>query len=179
MSSLVITVKMEESQAVLQQKYQLSANNTRPEMQELKKLFRDFASGAKRASVYVQTGSSDPVAAAGSIVLASFANNDTVTIGGVTLTGKSSPTTEDHFEIDGNDAADAAALRACINAHSVLSKVIVAGGSSDTVSVTALQKGLVGNQIIMSQTGDHATLTQMTGGTGGAAEAAVTYSLGI
>jgi phage tail sheath gpL-like len=138
------------------------------------------AGGNAEASIDVQTSASDPVAASGTITLASCVT-DTVTIGGVTFTGTGSPSTEVEFETDGNDTADAAALAAKINAHSTLSKVVSATSSAGVVTVTCLVKGVVGNFITMSETGSTITLSgaALSGGTGGATTTAKTYSCGL
>ncbi len=272
MSSLVLTLKMEETQAVLQQKYQLSANNTRPEMQELKKLFKNLASGALRAEVSAQTASANPVAASGTWTLASVVDTDVASVGGVSFTFTSSASLETdvnvtvasakafasatdislvsgaitettHGYLTGDvgrlttsaslptgfalstdyhvirvDAdtyklaasqADALAgiaiipsavgsgnqtftpvsdkclayrLMAAVNAHSTLQYVVKATAALAVVTVTARQKGLVGNFIQF--TDSDSTITSsgsgyLAGGTGGAADTAVVYSLGI
>jgi phage tail sheath gpL-like len=182
MSSLVITVKSEESQTVLRQLYKQPLNNVREQALVLAQLFKDYASLNKRAVIDVQTGSANPVAASGTLTLASAVATDAVTIGAVTLTASSTPANENQWEIDGaDDAADATSLAAAINAHSVLSLVVTAEANSAVVTITAKQKGVVGNQIPLSSA--DATITAsaafLAGGTGGVAEAASSYALGI
>jgi len=133
-------------------------------------LLQGLASGSIVGSAYVQRSSVDPVAASATFTLVSAIATDAVTIGAVTLTASSTPANEDEFEIDGaSDTADAASLAAAINAHSVLGKVVVATSALGVVTVTALQKGLVGNQIPFSSA--DATITAsaafLAGGTGG------------
>lgn len=94
MSSLVFTVKMEETQAVLQQLYQLNSNGPRREAKEIENLMRALASGSKRGSIDVQTGSANPVAASGTWTLASVVDTDVVSVGGVDFTFTSSASLE-------------------------------------------------------------------------------------
>lgn len=180
MSSLVLTLKLEKSQTQTKLEVQKSSTKDKEELRGLQNLLNGIAAGRQRATIAVQTGSADPLAGTtgGTITLSSFADADTIRIGNVVLTGKSSPTTEDHFEIDGDDTADAAALAAAINAHSVLSQIISATSALGVVTVRSLIPGVISNQIYMAASA-HATVVQLSGSTGGATEAAVTYNFGI
>lgn len=173
--SLSVMLKIEDVAA-----NQITASGGKRQLQMLYKYIGGLIAGSKNGYIDVQSSTSAPVAAAGRIVLASFAAASTVTIGGVTFTGSSTPSGEEQFEIDGNDAADAAALVAKINAHSTLSKVVSAVVTTgSTIDLTCKLKGVIGNFIVMSQTGDQATLTQFAGGTGGAQGTAQSYSVGL
>jgi phage tail sheath gpL-like len=182
-ASVVITLKTELTQALAQQFYQLPTSKPKEEAVALRQLFTDLASGVRSGSVDVATSSTAPVAASGSIAV-TYANadaDDTVTIGGVVLTAKTSGangTTQ--FALDTDSATTAASLAACINANTTLSKHLTASAATGTVTVTAKQKGSFGNLIVMSTSdSDGFVLTQLTGGTGGAEETPVSYSLGI
>jgi phage tail sheath gpL-like len=123
----------------------------------------------------LHTSASNPVQASGTFTLVSAIATDAITIGTVTLTASSNPANQDEWEIDGaSDALDAASLAAAINAHSVLGKVVVATSNSNVVTVKALIRGSIGNQIPISSA--DATITAsgsfLTGGTGGAESAA-------
>lgn len=140
------------------------------------------AAGLKHANIDVYSSTSAPVAASGTLTLTSAIATDAVSIGSVTLTASSTPANENQWEIDGaTDADDAAALAACINAHSVLSKVVSAAAASNVVTITALQKGVIGNHIRLSSA--DATIVAsgavLAGGTGGVEGTAQNYSVGI
>ncbi len=69
-----------------------------------------------------------------------------------------------------------------VNAHSLLSKLVVATCAAGVVTVTALQKGIIGNQIAF--TDNDSTITSsgsgfLAGGLGGAKSATVHYSRGL
>jgi hypothetical protein len=182
MSSVVFTVKSEQLQAELQAALQPDDNKDREAIQAAKQFFQDIASGKERATVQVQTGSADPVAASGTFTLVSAIATDAVTLGTVTLTASSTPANENEWEIDGaDDTADALALANAINAHSVLSLVVSASSALGVVTVTHLSPGVVGNQFPISSA--DATITAsgafLTGGTGGATEAGSTFTKGI
>ena len=149
----------------------------RPEnLYKLINLLSGMASGAlDQGNVYVSGSTVSPVAASGTITLASCAT-DTVTVGKTTFTGTGSPTTSLHFETDGDDTADAAALAAAINAHTDTSKIVYATSSGAVVTVTAHDKGLLGNHIALAETGSTITVSgaYLSGGTGGASAAPVT-----
>lgn len=138
--------------------------------------------GYEHISIDLQvTDGTAPVAASATATLVSCAT-DTITVGKTTFTGTGSPSTALHFETDGDDTADAAALAAAINAHTDTSKIVTATSLANVVTVTAKQKGLVGNHIAFSETGSTITCTGsgfLAGGTGGATSAAKTYSCGL
>lgn len=138
------------------------------------------AGGAENAAIDLHTDADDPVAASATITLESCAT-DTVTIGGVTFTGASSPSGDEQFETDGSDAADAAALAAKINAHPTLSAVVVATVEQNVVTVTCRIKGVIGNFITLSETGTTITVSAaaLEGGTGGPSGASTNYGFGL
>lgn len=181
MSTLSITVNAEESQALLQQLLKDEAGRPKEEAIALSGYFKDLATGIKSASVDVQTGAANPVAASGTFTLSSVPVDDTVTIGTVTLTAKASPANENQFSQAGTNTQDAASLAAVINAHSVLSLSFVATSAAAVVTVTSKVKGTIGNHIPISETGTSITASGafLAGGTGGGNDSVVTYSLGI
>ncbi len=181
MSSIVITCKSELVLAHVQQRYQLATGQAKEQARALQQLFKNLASGIEAGAVDVQLSTTDPVAASATATLTSCAT-DTITVGKTTFTGTGSPTTSLHFETDGTNDADAAALCAAINAHEDTSKIVIATVAANVVTITALQKGLVGNHIALTETGTTIVCTGsgfLAGGTGGAAEAGVNYNLGI
>jgi phage tail sheath gpL-like len=182
MSSIVITLKSELTQAHAQQRYQLETGKPREEAAALRELFHRICAQAERATVRVQTGSADPVAAAGTFTLVSAIATDAITIGTVTLTASSTPANENQWEIDGaSDALDATSLAAAINAHSVLSQIVTATVVDNVVTVTAKVAGVVGNFIPISSADATITASEafLEGGTGGVTEAGVSYALGL
>lgn len=182
MSTLSITVKSEQLQAALIQKTVLGTNKNKEGAQALIQFFRDLVGGQQAGTVDVQTGSAHPVAASATLTLVSAIATDTITIGGVIFTATSTPTTELHWEIDGaSDTLDAVSLAAAINAHSTVKQVVTATSATNVVTVTAKLKGVAGNFIPISS--QDATITAsaafLGAGTGGATDAATTYSLGL
>jgi hypothetical protein len=178
MSSLVITVKAGRSDIT---NVVDSSSADQEGLQKLCNFLEAAKTGCEPCSIDVQTSSVDPVAASGTITCATVAADATVTIGAVTLTAKASPSGENEFSQAGSDSADATALAAKINAHSVLSKIVSAAAVDAIVTVTCLAKGLVGNQIPLSETGSTITVSApfLAGGTGGATTSAATYKCGI
>lgn len=180
MSTLVFTIKSTDTQANLQQKFQLNSN------QKLK-FKNDAANYLKSAELLhqcdidVQTGSANPVAASATFTLVSAVATDAVTIGTVTLTASSTPANENEWEIDGaTDADDATSLANAINAHSVLSNQVSASAASNVVTVTCLVKGVIGNAINFSSADATITAsgTHLASGTGGATDSATSYDFG-
>lgn len=272
MSSLVLTMTMEDTQAVLQQRYQLNSNNLRPEVQALENMLKGIKSGQLRSTISVQTGSSSPVAASGTWTLATVIDTDVASVGGVSFTFTSSASLETDVNVTvasakafasstdisivsgaitetghgyltgdvgrlttssalptgfalstdyhvikvsadvyklassqanavagvpiipsaigtGNqtftpvsDKCLAYRLAAAVNAHSTLQYVVKAVAALAVVTVSALQKGVVGNFIPF--TDSDSTITSsgsgyLASGTGGATDTAVVYSLGL
>lgn len=84
--------------------------------------------------------------------------NDTVTIGGVVLTAKASPSGESQFAATVSAAADGAALAACINAHSKLKGLVSASGTS-TVTCTLQLSGRIGALVTVAKSAAQITLS--------------------
>ena len=182
MSSLVVTLKSEDVQADLQAACQLDGNTKRENALALAVLLKKLATGTKRGVLTVQTGSADPVAASGTFTLDTAIATDAVTIGTTTFTATSTPTLATHWEIDGaSDTLDAASLAAAINAHATVSQIVTATSADEVVTITAKQKGVVGNFIPLSSADSTITASGafLTGGTGGVTEAGTVVELGI
>lgn len=175
MASLVLTIKGSPVAGL-----KVDSSLDHQAVQDICNHLHALASGNEKGTIYAQSGSADPVAASGTITLATVLATHTVTIGGVTFTASSTPAGEAQFEIDGTDTADAAALAAAINAHSTLSQVVSATSAAAVVTVSALTRGVAGNFIALTQTGGTMTLSAaaLANGTGGATNSASTYAFG-
>lgn len=183
MSTFNIQMTLEDTKAILEQKYMLPTEKAETEIAVLANLMKAVACGQLRSTILVQTSGTSPVAASGTLTLVSAIATDAITIGTVTMTATSTPTLATHWEIDGaDDDADAASLCAAINANTTLNKVVLATVAANVVTITARQKGVVGNQIPM--TSADATITAsgsgfLTGGTGGVEDAGTSYAYGL
>ena len=181
-STLLVTVKSDETQAYLQQIFKIDENKDREAALALSDMFRNFAGGIKRAQIDVQTGSAYPVRASGTFTLASVVADEAITIGTETLTFKASPANENQVQSGGaDDTADAVVLAAAINAHSVLSKVVKATSDDAVVTVESRIPGVIGNLIPISETGTTITAsgTFLENGAGGGEDEESSYSLGL
>ena len=179
--SIVLTIKSDKLQDHVQDAIQLT-NKPREAALAISGMIKDMASGMHRGILYVQTGSAAPVAASGTLTCDTVIATDAITIGATTFTFTSSPTLSTDVEVDGADnTADAAALAAAINAHATASQIVTASSALGVVTITAKQKGVVGNFIPLSSA--DATITAsaafLTGGTGGVTETGSTFSLGL
>lgn len=180
MSSLILQLKLEDSQSVLQNRFKVNANKKKRFAIEVSDLFRAIAGGHKRAVVDIATSSSDPVAASATATLVSVAADETIVIGAVTLTAKASPSGENQFDQSGDDDEDAASLAAKINAHSVLSEVVSASVASNVVTITSKIKGVIGNQIALTgDTGITVSSAFLASGAGCAEDSVQSFELGI
>jgi phage tail sheath gpL-like len=177
MASLVLTIKGSGVSGLQQ-----DSSCDHIAIQDITNHLHALASGNEKGTVYCSSSSSDPVAASGTITVASISADDTITVGNVTFTGKSSPAGATQFDSDGTDATVATAIAAAINAHSTLSKVVSAAAVNAVVTVTCLVRGVVGNCINLSSSNGTrlaVSAANLAGGTGGAESASpATYAFG-
>lgn len=136
--------------------------------------------GAQNASIDAYSSAAAPVAATGTFTLASAADTNTLIIGGVTMTAKTSPSGTAQFLRGVSDTADAAAAVVKINAHPVLKLSFTATSALGVVTITCNEKGVLGNQVLTTATGNiTAGAGALAGGTGGVAAAPTTYRMGL
>lgn len=109
------------------------------------------------------------VAATGTLTLATVLATHTCSINGVTFTAVTGAAGANQFSIDGNDAADAAALAAAINASAsaLVSGHVTATANGAVVTLTAKTPGVSGNAIAIAsgQATIVASGARLTGGT--------------
>jgi hypothetical protein len=92
---------------------------------------------------------------------AAVANTDTLTVAGTALAAKASVSTESQFLIGSTDALYAANVVACINAHSVLSKIVwaaVTTAASGIFTIYAIVPGPIGNLVTLAEAGNGFTI---------------------
>lgn len=132
---------------------------------------RAYVRAAIAAEVATQTVDCDHTAA--------VADTDTLTIAGTALAAKAAVATESQFLIGGTDAAYADNVVACINAHSVLSKLVWAKRTdSNTFKIYAKVPGPIGNLVTLAEAGNGFSL----GGAalaGGASDEVDEYQFGF
>lgn len=127
--------------------------------------FTSLSTRNNTATVLIQVGA---VQATGSVIFSGApSNNETVTIGNVVFTAKTSGATGNQFNISGSTVT-ATNLAAAINASASMAgictaSIVVAG----TVILTAVVAGLSGNALALSEALSNATATAFSGGTAG------------
>jgi hypothetical protein len=170
MSSVVITIKTSKDPTVFYKSNQDNQNINR-----LINLLSGMNVGAQIGAVYVSGSTSDPVAATAEVAIthANVTNNDTTTILNTVITAATSGNGTTSWTIGANATADAIAMAACINANTTLNKQVVASiAVAGTVTLTAIQKGVVGNGLALATSDATAFgLTAFAGGTGGSTQA--------
>ena len=157
----------------------LKPGQDRENLKRVGNYINSLATGRRQASIDISDSSAVPVAASATLTLASAVATDVAQIGTITLTATSTPTTDLHWEIDGaDDTADAASLAAAINANPTLSQIVIATSAAAVVTVTAHQKGVIGNHISISSIDSTITASGafLASGTGGSQDAVVTIS---
>ncbi len=134
--------------------------------------------GVIRAFVRTQAASACASQTVDASFAAAVAATDTLTIAGTALSAQASVANESQFLIGATDALYVANVVACINAHSVLSKIVRAAAvDSNTFRITCLLPGPIGNLVTLAEAGNGFTL----GGAvlaSGASDAMYGYSLG-
>lgn len=183
-TTLVITVSSPRSVADLAG-YIKDTSDPRGEMRSLSHLFKRIEQGNEKGgglTVYVQTSSAAPVRATNTLTLtyASISNNDTTVVAGVTLTCVTgTPSGQAQFKKVTDAPTTAANLVTCINAHTTLSKLMVATRVSNVVTMTLLSWGAIGNQTpLVGSTGMVVGAAAFASGAGGSETAAVSYARG-
>lgn len=88
--------------------------------------------------------------ASATVTNASVSNNDTVTIGNIVYTAKTSGPTGNQWLVGVSDTADAAALVAVLNANTSLSPYIVATSALGVVTLTSVALGALGNLLALT-----------------------------
>lgn len=163
MATVVVTIETSKDPTEYYKAGQKNANGNR-----LIDLLRGLNAGSLVGSIFVQGSTTSPVAASGTITQVSAVSGNTVTIGGVTLTAATD------WSVAGSDAEDATALAAAINANTTLNKIVVATSASNVVTITALQKGVIGNYITLAKSGAPITVSgaYLASGAGGATSSA-------
>lgn len=93
------------------------------------------------------------VAASGTLTVATggSTNNQTCAIAGVTLTAKTSGAGADEFNISAVAATQATNMAAAINASTGLAGIVTASSALGVVTITAAQKGKMGNGLAISE----------------------------
>lgn len=142
----------------------------------IRQLLERVNSGLQPGKVHVFLDKGDGTVAAGNVACTrANAAGDTVTIAGIVFTETTSPSSnplDAQFARGASDTACAANLAAAINAHPALKGMLSAAGAVGDCVVTALDKGLFGNLIVMSTSDATAFgLTQFTSGAKGTVQA--------
>lgn len=179
MSSLILNIATDLANDVLTEEIVNSSKDAEQVLNNVRRFLKACAGGAYQYEIDLNSSATTPVAASGTFTLTSAIATDAITIGKTTLTASSTPANENQWEIDGaSDTLDAASLAACINAHSVLSTIVLASSATNVVTVTAHQKGILGNYINISSADATivASATYLASGAGGASGAAVQKS---
>lgn len=181
MSSLIITINSPLAKGTLKDQVARGATLGEESITGLINHLAGVAGGVYPAAVTFGVSATDPVRASGTmtIVFATLAANDTVTVAGTTLTCVTSAPGANQFQKVTDGTVTAANLAAAINASAAINRVS-ATSSGAVVTVTAHQAGTVGNLIPLVSSAGGVTLSGavLASGAGDADEAPVAYSFG-
>ena len=174
-SNLTITIQY-PSRLIAQMRAEFHHAQKRTFMRQISSELRGIIQGDQGRRAYVRTILAS-VVASGTAACVSVANDDTIVIGGTTLTAKTTGangTTQ--FTRGVSDTADAAALAACINANTTLAKIVRASSALGVVTIYCLYPGPIGNLVTVTSTGG--TITVPATLTSGASDAPKGFEFG-
>ncbi len=137
----------------------MRTSSKRTVMRELVNYVNGVQGGVRRAHVRAQVFSAFASETVACDQSAAVDGTDELTIGTVVLAVEASPANENQFAKGASDIAFAANLAAAINAHSILSLFVKAESDGvDTVTITCLYGGPIGDAIPLAETGNGFTL---------------------
>ncbi len=122
----------------------------RPALQSLEQYFCMLGGGLQSTtSLKVLVGA---VKAAGTVTFSSTgpANNETMTICGVTFTAKTSATLANEFTVSATPATVATNLAAAINASASVAGMVTATSLLGAVTITCVVPGTIGNGLVVA-----------------------------
>ncbi len=155
---LTVTFDSPETAAQLVQRFSRTSSK-RTTLRELGNYINGLQGGVRRAHVRVQCFEAFASQTVGCDMSDAVEGTDTLTIGTVTLSVEAAPANESEFLLGADDIEFAANLAAAINAHSVLSLFVQAESDGiDTVTITSLYAGPVGDAIGLAEAGNGFTL---------------------
>lgn len=155
-------------------KYASDYGEPRRGIENLRDLLAKCQMGAVDSNVLSFVASGSPTAAAGTaaFVQINVAAEDTVTVCGVVFTAKAAPSTraqDAQFANITSDTAVAASFAAAVNAHPKLKQFLLATAAVGTVTLTMLQGGIFGNNMLLAKSSVGVTVTQPASATPGTA----------
>lgn len=160
-------------------RFNIASGNTQKAANALARFFEAAAGGSEPCKIVLTVESSTtavPVPATLDVTIthANVTDGDTLVIGPVTMTYKTSAANESQVTIATTDTTDAAAMVTKINAHSVLSGLVVASNASGVITLTAIDPGNAGRLLVST---NDATAVDVGGGVLAYASGASTVSL--
>lgn len=155
------------SEATLNGWLRLIPGRSPDSLQRISSYFAGIAGGPFAGSCLVTTGAVQATATITST--GSAVNNETMLLGNVTLTAKTSGAVaaNGEFNISGTVATQATNIAAAINAVAGLSGVVTATSALGVVTVTSVVPGTVGNGLQISESLTNVTATAFSGGVDG------------
>lgn len=179
-SSTYITIDTVKSRANLD-KLVIDSTTPKPFIQALINFLVGLASGAEQGTLSVYVGGTAAVAASATATFSTIVATNKVTINAVDFECVNSGATGNQFNKGADDTAAAVNCAAAINASTTtrVAGYVVATSALGVVTITALQKGIVGNSITLAKTGAPVTVTGSGFLASGAGDnvARVTYSV--
>lgn len=156
-----------------------SATDPKGTLQRMVNYFKGLFSGAyaNGATIYLKVGEVAATATLTSTGAATAAQ--TFVLNGVTFTGRASGAVADEFNVSATPATQATNIAAAINASVTagIPGVVTAAASSGVVTITAVEPGIEGNSLIITEGLSNVTLSSFATSATGANGTEYTLSL--
>lgn len=136
-----------------------------PALQNLENFFSGLSGGNQMGLLSVNVGAVQATATLTSTGAASAA--ETLTIANVVFTARASGATGNEFNVSATVGTQATNIAAAINASSNLTGIVTASAALGVVTLTAVQPGIGGNGLQISETLTNVALSAFAGGSNG------------
>lgn len=174
MSFVKILMSVPDSAVTMKSILQLNTAANQVDNSNLDKLIGDMIDGAQRSYTKISTGAVQATATLTST--GSAVNNETALVANVTITAKTSGAVaaNGEFNISGTVATQAANIAAAINAVPALSGKVTATSALGVTTITAVQPGVSGNGLQLSEGLTNVTAVAFASGSDGS-QVAINY----
>jgi phage tail sheath gpL-like len=146
-SRITITHASTETIGTIQDLLASEASKPHTWANKVKNFMQAIKGGARPASISFAQDATADVSATGTITFSSLANNDTITVGGVVFTAKTSGATGAQFNLGSNDTDAAANAVVVLNAHATVGTYVRCTSALGVITLTAARAGAAGNLI--------------------------------
>jgi len=178
MAAFTMVVQTDADISATQLAQTLDKSGKHQAMKALRALLRKVESGNQPAYLTTQVASAFASATVTCTQASAVDGTDEVVIAGTTLAVEAAPANQSEFLKGASNAAFATNLAACINAHTVLQKIVRAKAVTNVCTITCRIPSPLGNLITLTETGNGMVVSGALF-TGGASDEADSFVYGF